>query len=81
VFALWAGLALGGWITGLLFDAYGYVANATQTATSLTGIRMVASVWAGAAFFLTAVCLLFYPITKELNRKIADDLIARRKTY
>jgi hypothetical protein len=24
---------------------------------------------------------LFYPITKELNRKIADDLIARRKTF
>jgi len=33
------------------------------------------------AFFATAVCLFFYPITKELNRKIADDLIARRKTY
>ena len=33
VFALWAGLALGGWITGLLFDAYGYVPNATQTAS------------------------------------------------
>ena len=31
VFALWAGLALGGLITGLLFDAYGYVANAAQT--------------------------------------------------
>ncbi len=37
VFALWAGLALGGWITGKLFDSYGYVANATQTATSLIG--------------------------------------------
>jgi sugar (glycoside-pentoside-hexuronide) transporter len=81
VFALWAGLALGGWITGLLFDAYGYVANATQTATSLTGIRMVASVYAGLAFFATALCLFFYPITKELNRKIADELAARRLKF
>jgi hypothetical protein len=28
-----------------------------------------------------AACLFFYPISKELNRKIADELIARRKTY
>ncbi len=81
VFALWAGLALGGATAGWLFSSYGYVANIAQTAQSLLGIRLTASVYAGLAFAATVVCLFFYGITKEFNRKIADDLIARRKTY
>lgn len=81
VFALWAGLALGGALAGWLFSSYGYVPNATQTARSLLGIRMTASVYASLAFAATAGCLLFYAITKEANRKIADDLDERRKKY
>lgn len=81
VFALWVGLALGGAIAGWLFWSYGYVPNAIQTARSLMGIRMTASVYPGMAFVATAVCLLFYPITRDVNRKIADDLAERRKSY
>ena len=81
VFALWAGLALGGALAGWLFSSYGYVPNASQTARSLLGIRMTASVYASVAFAATAGCLLFYGITKEANRKIADDLDERRKKY
>ena len=81
VFALWVGLALGGAIAGWLLSFYGYQSNAVQTEHALLGIRLTASVYAGLAFAATTVCLFFYPITKELNRKIADDLIARRKTF
>ena len=81
VFALWAGLALGGALAGWLFSSYGYVPNAIQTARSLMGIRMTASVYTSLAFAATAGCLLFYGITKEANRKIADDLDERRKKY
>jgi len=81
VFALWAGLALGGAVAGWLFSSYGYVPNATQTARALTGIRMTASVYAGLAFVAAAVCLFFYPISREVNCKIADDLEERRKSY
>ena len=81
VFALWLGLALGGAIAGWLFQAYGYVPNATQTAHSLTGILMVASVYSGLAFFATAVCLVFYPITRAKNREIADELAERRLKF
>jgi len=81
VFALWAGLALGGWITGLLFEAYGYVANATQTASSLMGIRLVASVYSGLAYFATALCLIFYPLTRAKTQQIADELTERRKKF
>jgi len=82
VFALWAGLALGGAIAGWLLSAYGVASEAAvQTAHAQSGIRMTASVYASLAFLATAVCLLFYSITKELNRKIADDLTERRKRY
>lgn len=81
VFALWAGLALGGAMAGWLFSSYGYVANTAQTAHSLLGIRLTASVYAGLAFVAAAACLFFYRITKELNRKIADDLAERRQKY
>ena len=82
VFALWAGLALGGAIAGWLLSAYGVASEAAvQTAHAQSGIRMTASVYASLAFLATAVCLLFYSITKELNRKIADDLNERRKRY
>jgi len=81
VFALWVGLALGGALAGWLFSFYGYVPNAAQTAHAIQGIRLTASVYAGVAFLVTAGCLFFYPITKELNRQIADELTERRKGY
>jgi glycoside/pentoside/hexuronide:cation symporter, GPH family len=82
VFALWAGLALGGAIAGWLFAFYGFVSEAqVQTADAQTGILLTASVYAGLAFFATAACLFFYPITRELNQKIADELAERRKTF
>jgi sugar (glycoside-pentoside-hexuronide) transporter len=81
VFALWAGLALGGAISGWLFSFYGYVSNAVQTPHAVSGIRLVASVYAGLAFALTAVCLFFYPITKEFNQQIANELVERRNKY
>jgi hypothetical protein len=42
---------------------------------------MIGSVWAGAAFLATAVCLLFYGISMKLNMTIANDLAERRKGF
>ncbi|SPE26855.1 Sugar (Glycoside-Pentoside-Hexuronide) transporter subfamily [Candidatus Sulfotelmatomonas gaucii] len=82
VFALWAGLAIGGAVAGKLFDVYGFVSKAdVQTAHAQAGIVLTASVWAGVAFMATAISLLFYPISRELNRKIADELTERRKAF
>jgi sugar (glycoside-pentoside-hexuronide) transporter len=81
VFALWLGLALGGAFAGWLFDAYGYVSNATQTTRSLMGIRLVASVYSGLAFLATALCLIFYPLTRSKTQEIADELAERRKKF
>ena len=81
VFALWIGLALGGAIAGWLLSFYGYQPNAEQTAHALLGIRLIASVYAGAAFLAAAVCLLFYGISMKLNLTILHDLTERRKGY
>jgi glycoside/pentoside/hexuronide:cation symporter, GPH family len=82
VFALWAGLAVGGAVAGKLFDVYGFVSKANvQTAHAQAGIVMTASIWAGVAFMATAISLLFYPISRELNLKIANELTERRKAF
>jgi GPH family glycoside/pentoside/hexuronide:cation symporter len=81
VFALWVGLALGGATAGWLFSFYGYVANAVQTPHAIAGIRLTASVYSGLAFFAAAVCLFFYPISRDINKSISDELGERRKLY
>ena len=82
VFALWAGLALGGFIAGQLFSLYGFVSQAaTQSVHAQQGILLTASVWAGLAFISAGVCMIFYPINRELNQKIANDLAERRKGF
>jgi len=82
VFGLWAGLALGGAVAGWLFSLYGFVSEASvQTAHAQMGIRLTGSVWAGLAFFAAAFCLLFYPISRETNLKIANELAERRKAF
>lgn len=79
VFALWAGLALGGAIAGWLLSAYGLVSDAaTQTTRTQAGILLTASLYAGFFFFAAGVCLFFYPLTREKSGSVADELDARR---
>lgn len=80
IFALWAGLALGGAVAGWLLSAYGLVSQSdVQALHTQTGIVLTASIYAGLFFFASAVCLFFYPLTGEKNRSIANDLVERRK--
>lgn len=82
VFALWAGLALGGAVAGWLLAYYGFVSGAeVQSAHAQSGILLTASIYAGLAFFAVAFCLLFYPISREGNQKIANELSERRKGF
>jgi sugar (glycoside-pentoside-hexuronide) transporter len=82
VFALWAGLALGGAIAGWLLSAYGFVSKAdVQTAHAQSGILLTASVYAGLAFFASGVSMFFYSISREKNQQIANELAERRKGF
>lgn len=79
VFALKFGLGVGGYIQGMILGSYGYDGTAeVLSGEAATGVRVAASV-APAIFIVAAVLiLLFYPISKELNYKIGDELARRR---
>jgi len=80
VFALWAGLALGGAIAGWLLSAYGLVSQSdVQTVGAQRGILLTASIYASLFFFAVAACLFFYPLSREKTQSIANDLTERRK--
>jgi Na+/melibiose symporter-like transporter len=81
LFALKAGLSLGGALSAWVIDAYGYVPNVAQSERALLGIRLGASIYPAIALALGIVCLVIYPIGKKLNLRIQDDLTERRKGY
>ncbi len=73
-FANGVGLALGGALGGWMLTAYGFVANAVQTETSLLGIRlMFGLVPAGFAVF-SVLALLFYPLSDSRVAEISAEL-------
>jgi Na+/melibiose symporter-like transporter len=81
VFALKAGLGIGGAICGWLLSTYGYIPNSIQSGLALTGIRMTASVYPAVTFFIGVVALMFYGIDKKLNLQIQNELAERRKSF
>jgi len=78
LFALKAGLGLGGALAGWIVGAYGYVANQAQTEHALLGIRLGASLYSAIPILIGLVCIVLYPISKKLNLQIQQDLEARR---
>jgi glycoside/pentoside/hexuronide:cation symporter, GPH family len=80
VFGLKAGLGFGGAIGGYLLALYGYVPNVAQGARALEGIRYSVSVFPAVLFALCAGCLFFYAIDRTTERRISDDLAARRRS-
>ena len=81
LFALKAGLSIGGALSAWLINAYGYIPNMAQSARALLGIRLGASVFPAGFFVLGLVCLIIYPIGKALNIRMQNELTERRKQY
>jgi len=81
VFGLKAGLGFGGAITGWILTMYDYIPNVEQNATALDGIRWTMSIFPAITFALCVLCLFFYPIDKNLEIKITDELAERRKSF
>jgi Na+/melibiose symporter-like transporter len=81
LFALKAGVSLGGALSAWVIDAFGYVPNAVQTERALLGIRLGASVYPAIAMALGLVCLASYKIGKKLNVQIHEELAERRKKF
>lgn len=81
VFALKAGLGIGGAILGFLLSGFGYVSRAgtAQTESAIHGIILSSSLIPAATFFIGVIALYFYPITKAYNEEMQAELTERRK--
>lgn len=81
VFALKAGLGIGGAILGFLLSDFGYVSGAgtAQTESAIHGIILSSSLIPAATFFIGVIALYFYPITKAYNEEMQAELTERRK--
>ena len=80
VFALKAGLGIGGAILGFLLSGFGYVSGAgtVQTESAIQGIVLSSSLIPAATFFVGVIALCFYPITKTYNERMQAELTERR---
>ena len=81
LFALKAGLGLGGALSAWLLALYSYVPNMAQSSHALLGIRLCATLYSPVPFILGLACLAFYPIGKKLGAQIQVDLTERRAKY
>jgi Na+/melibiose symporter-like transporter len=78
LFALKGGLSLGGALSAWIVDLHGYVPNVAQTESALLGIRLGASLYPALMLGAGIVCLVVYPIGRQLNLRIQDELAERR---
>lgn len=81
VFALKAGLGIGGAILGFLLSGFGYVSGAgtVQSESAIHGILLSSSLIPAAIFFVGVITLFFYPITKKFNEEMQAELTERRE--
>jgi Na+/melibiose symporter-like transporter len=79
VFALKFGLAMGGMIALRVLSIFDYVPNVEQTERALFGIRMTATFISAIPFTIGTLCVLLYPLTKNMTLQMGDELAERRK--
>jgi len=78
IFSTKAGVAIGAWMFGVVFNFYGYVPNVEQSARSLHGI-IISMSWIPCGLMLVATALMqLYPLNEVLMVRIEADLKSRR---
>jgi GPH family glycoside/pentoside/hexuronide:cation symporter len=78
VFAQKAGWGIGAAIAGWILAISNFVANAVQTETAITGIKLLVSVIPGILYMSCAILLYFYAIDQKTCAVMKQDLDARR---
>jgi GPH family glycoside/pentoside/hexuronide:cation symporter len=79
VFSTKIGMAIGGWLFGIILAYCGYVANVDQAARSLHGIVLSMSWIPCAMVVLAAAAMEYYPLDDALMVKIEQELKVQRK--
>lgn len=80
VFALKAGLGMGGAILGFILSGFGYASGAgiEQSESAIHGILLSSSLIPAVTFAVGVIALLYYPISKNFNEKMQAELAERR---
>jgi len=78
LFSIKTGMVAGGFLLPLFLDQFGFVRNATQTATALLGITLAFSIVPGIIALLKAGALMIYPLNQKRVDEIELELAARR---
>lgn len=79
IFGLKAGLSIGGALVAGILAIFGYSEGlATQSAGTITGIKLAISVFPTITFLIGVASLFFYEINKKKEVQIEKELIERR---
>jgi glycoside/pentoside/hexuronide:cation symporter, GPH family len=79
VFAQKAGWGIGAAIAGWILTVSHYVPNVVQTASAITGIKLLVSVIPGILYMSCAIFMIFYTIDKKTTDRMKIELEARRE--
>ena len=77
-FAQKAGWGIGGALAGWLLALYKFTPNIEQTASAITGIKLMISVFPGVLYMSCAILLFFYTIDHKTCLMMQKDLESRK---
>jgi glycoside/pentoside/hexuronide:cation symporter, GPH family len=72
------GWTIGGALAGWLLGYYGFKANVVQTENTLSGIRLMLSIYPAIGTMFGALFMFFYPLSESFMEKIESELAQRR---
>ncbi len=78
-FAQKAGWGIGGALAGWILALYNFIPNVEQTLSSITGIKLMVSVFPGILYMSCAILLYFYTIDHKTCLIMQKDLEERRE--
>ena len=78
LFSIKTGIVVGGFLVPFFLDRFGFVRNATQTATALLGITLAFSIVPGFFALLKAGALVIYPLNQKRVDEVERGLAERR---
>jgi GPH family glycoside/pentoside/hexuronide:cation symporter len=78
MFSLKFGSAVGCALPGFILAYFGFIANQSQTAESIEGIRYMFNILPAVFFLAGAVLILFYKIDRNQLTQVEKDLAERR---